>query len=39
MTQKPGHPVQIPIIQVNGKSYVEIESLARLTSSSMIFRG
>jgi hypothetical protein len=32
------YPGQIPIIQVNGKSYVEIESLARLTSSSMSFR-
>jgi hypothetical protein len=34
-----GHPGQIPIIQVNGKSYVEIDSLARLTSGSISFRG
>lgn len=34
-----GHPGQIPIIQVNGKSYVEIDALARLTSGSISFRG
>ena len=34
-----GYPGQAPVIQVNGKSYVEIESLARLTSSSISFRG
>jgi hypothetical protein len=34
-----GYPGQVPIIQVSGKSYVEIESLARLTSGSMSFRG
>ena len=34
-----GYPGQVPVIQVNGRSYVEIESLARLTSSSMSFRG
>ena len=33
-----GYPGQVPVIQVNGKSYVEIESLARLTNSSMSFR-
>ncbi|MCU1338362.1 MAG: hypothetical protein JWO19_3943 [Bryobacterales bacterium] len=33
-----GYPGQIPVIQVNSKFYVEIESLARLTSSSMSFR-
>jgi len=33
-----GYPGQVPVIQVNGKSYVEIEALARLTSSSMSFR-
>ena len=33
-----GYPGQVPVIQVNGRSYVEIESLARLTSSSMSFR-
>ena len=34
-----GYPGQVPVIQVNGRSYVEIESLARLTSGSMSFRG
>lgn len=33
-----GHPGQIPIIRVNGRSYVDIESLARLTSGSVGFR-
>ena len=33
-----GYPGQVPVIQVNGKSYVEIESFARLTNSSMSFR-
>ena len=33
-----GYSGQVPVIQVNGKSYVEIESLARLTGSSMTFR-
>jgi hypothetical protein len=30
-----GYAGQVPVIQVNGKSYVEIESLARLTSSTL----
>jgi hypothetical protein len=34
-----GYPGQVPVIQVNGRSYVDIESLARLTSGSMSFRG
>ena len=33
-----GYPGQIPVIQVNGKSYVEIEALARLTSGSISFQ-
>jgi hypothetical protein len=33
-----GYPGQVPVIQQNGKSYVEIESLARLTNSSLSFR-
>jgi hypothetical protein len=33
-----GYPGQVAVVQMNGKSYVEIESLARLTSSSMSFR-
>lgn len=34
-----GYSGQVPVIQVNGRSYVAIESLARLTSGSMSFRG
>lgn len=33
-----GNPGQIPVIQMNGKSYVEVQSLVRLTSGSMSFR-
>jgi hypothetical protein len=33
-----GYPGQVPVIQVNGRAYVEIESLARLTSSTLSFR-
>ena len=33
-----GYSGQVPVIQMNGRSYVEIESLARLTSGSMSFR-
>jgi hypothetical protein len=33
-----GYPGQVPVIQVNGKSYVEIEALARLTGGSITFR-
>jgi len=33
-----GFPGNAPVIQVNGKSYVEIESLARITSSSISFQ-
>ena len=33
-----GHPGNAPVIQVNGKSYVEIESLARLTNGSVSFQ-
>ena len=33
-----GHPGQVPVIDINGRSYVEIDSLARLTSSSIAFR-
>jgi hypothetical protein len=34
-----GHPGQVPVIQVKGKSYVGIEALARLTNSSLSFKG
>jgi len=33
-----GFSGQVPVILVNGRSYVEIESLARLTGSSVTFR-
>src|ERR1017187_7954392 len=33
-----GYPGRAPVIQVGGKSYVEIESLARLTNSSVSFQ-
>jgi hypothetical protein len=33
-----GYPGQAPVIQANGKSYVEIESLARITGGSITFR-
>src|SRR5271166_3980797 len=34
-----GQPGQIPIVQVNGKSYVDIDALARLTNSSVSIKG
>ncbi len=34
-----GQPGQIPILQMNGKSYVNIDALARLTNSSLSFKG
>jgi hypothetical protein len=34
-----GQPGQIPILQVNGKSYVDIDALARLTKSSLSSKG
>lgn len=33
-----GHSGQAPLIQINGKSYVDIESLARLTHGSLSFQ-
>jgi hypothetical protein len=33
-----GYPGNAPVIQVNGKSYVEIDSLARLTNGSVSFQ-
>ena len=33
------HPGRATVIQINGRSYVEIEGLARLTSSSLAFSG
>jgi hypothetical protein len=34
-----GQAGQIPIVQMNGKSYVNIDALARLTNSSLSFKG
>ena len=34
-----GYSGQAPVIQANGKSYVEIESLARLTNGTLSFQG
>jgi hypothetical protein len=34
-----GQPGQIPIVQINGKSYVDIDALARLTNSSVSVKG
>jgi hypothetical protein len=34
-----GQPGEAPVVQVNGKSYVEIESLARITHGSLRFQG
>jgi hypothetical protein len=34
-----GQPGQAPVLQMNGRSYVDIESLARLTNGSLGFQG
>ncbi len=34
-----GHPGEAQILQLNGKSYVEIETIARLTQGSLSFKG
>jgi hypothetical protein len=34
-----GQPGQAPVIQKNGKSYVDVEALARLTNGSLSFKG
>src|SRR5271165_3476721 len=34
-----GQPGQVPIRQMNGKSYVDVDALARLTNSSLSFKG
>jgi hypothetical protein len=34
-----GHSGQIPVAQINGRSYVDVEALARLTSGSLSFDG
>jgi hypothetical protein len=34
-----GHAGQTPVLQINGRSYVDIEALARLISGSLSFKG
>ncbi len=34
-----GQPGQAPIVQINGRSYVDIDALARLTNSSLSIKG
>ena len=34
-----GQQGQIPILQINGKSYVDVDALARETNSSLSFKG
>ncbi len=34
-----GHPGELPILDVNGHSYVDIEAFARVANGSVIFRG
>ena len=34
-----GQPGQAPVLQINGKSYVDIEALAQLTNGSLSFKG
>jgi hypothetical protein len=34
-----GHPGGVPVTQINGKNYVEIEALARMTNGSLSFSG
>ena len=34
-----GQPGQAPIVQINGKSYVDIDALAQLTNSSVSIKG
>ena len=33
-----GHAGQVPVVQINGKTYVDVESLARLTGGSLSFQ-
>jgi hypothetical protein len=34
-----GQPGQVPVLQMNGRSYVDVDALARLTNSSLSFKG
>jgi hypothetical protein len=33
-----GHPGQIPVVQIGGHSYIEVDALARLTQSAIAYR-
>ena len=33
-----GHPGEAQLIQINGKSYIEVETLARLTQGTLSFK-
>lgn len=35
----PGHPGHAPVVQRNGRSYVDVEELARITGSTLAFHG
>src|SRR5215467_10624508 len=34
-----GHPGELPVVEMGGRSYVEIEALARLANGSLSFSG
>ena len=34
-----GQPGQVPVLQMNSRSYVEVEALARLINGSLSFKG
>lgn len=34
-----GQPGRAPVIQLHGRSYVDVEALARLTNGSLSFKG
>jgi hypothetical protein len=34
-----GHPGELPVVEIDGRSYVEIEGLARLANGSLSFKG
>jgi len=34
-----GHPGEVPVVEMGGRSYIEIEALTRLTNGSLSFKG
>jgi hypothetical protein len=34
-----GHPGYLPVVEIGGRSYIEIEALARVTNGSLSFKG